>query len=76
VTTHIVTHAAAEIVPVIRRAMKGANVTQVLLAEHLGISTVHMNRLLRGNAHISLDQLYAILAYLHLSIVVSPPPAK
>lgn len=71
--TVIVTHAAADIVPVIRKAMKNANVTQTRLAAHMGLSAVQMNRLLRGHCNISTEQLFTILAYLHIDIVLSPP---
>jgi transcriptional regulator with XRE-family HTH domain len=74
-TKRIVTHDADDVVPVIRQAMANAGVSQIRLAAQMGISAVQMNRLLRGGCNISLKQLYTMLAYLHIDIVVSPAKA-
>lgn len=69
----VVTHQVEDIVPVIRQAMEDERVTQARLAVHMGLSAVQVNRMLRGQANISLEHLFSMLTFLHIDIVLSPP---
>ena len=53
---------------ILRSELKSRNITQKELANELGITEVHMCRLLKGKRHITLGTLYKIAKGLHLSI--------
>jgi len=53
---------------ILRNELKSRNITQKELANELGITEVHMCRLLKGNRNITLKVLYKIAKGLHLSI--------
>lgn len=48
---------------------------QVLLARELGFTEKHISQMLTGKAGISLPNLYKILAYLDLALLVVPNTA-
>ena len=63
---------AAQIPRAIQEEMWISDQPQVLLARELGFSEKHVSQMLTGKAGISLPNLYKILAYLDLSLLVVP----
>jgi transcriptional regulator with XRE-family HTH domain len=56
----------------IRSHMKDHRRYSILMAEHLGVSQKHLSQMMTGKANISLRNLFAMLEYLDLTLVLKP----
>lgn len=67
----VVATRADEVMPLIRKQMAVKGKAHIVMAKHLGISEVHMSRIMNGKSGLSLPMLFAILEYLDISMLLA-----
>jgi transcriptional regulator with XRE-family HTH domain len=63
---------ADEIMPLIRERMRQENVSQRVLADHLGFSYKHMSQVITGKCGTPLSTIFLICEYLDMGIALMP----